>query len=81
MKITPSFIKKYFTEKEIEELQKKKILHKEEYKGTLFVRLMHDYKNFLRGTVFYEEGVILGYPRIMRVLHIGNGIRRYFNLN
>ncbi|NWF52451.1 MAG: RNA ligase [Nitrospirae bacterium] len=79
MKTPPSFIKKYFTDEEIKELQMREILHEEECKGILIVRLMHDYKDFLRGTVFYEEGFIPGYPRIMRVLHLGNGIKRYFN--
>ncbi|MGB9715404.1 MAG: RNA ligase [Thermodesulfovibrionales bacterium] len=78
MKTIPSFIKKYFNDKELEELQKKEILQKEEYRGTLIVRLIHDYKEFYRGTVIHEEGVILGYPRIMRVLHLANGIKRYF---
>jgi putative ATP-dependent DNA ligase len=77
MKTLPSFIKKYFTDDEIKELQKKEMLHEEEYKGILLVRLMHDYKDFIRGTVFYEDSFIPGYPRIMRVLHLGNGIKRY----
>ncbi len=78
METIPSFIKKYFTDTEITKLQKKEALHINQFKDILLVRLTHDYKNYPRGTVFYEGGLIPGYPRIMRVLHLENGIKRYF---
>jgi len=75
---TPSFIKKYLTNEDITKLQKKKALHIDQFKEILLVRLAQDYKNYPRGTVFHEGGLIPGYPRIMRVLHLENGIKRYF---
>lgn len=78
METIPSFIKKYFTDTEITKLQKKEALHINQFKDILLVRLAQDYKNYPRGTVFYEGGLIPGYPRIMRVLHLENGIKRYF---
>ncbi|MBM4129150.1 MAG: RNA ligase [Nitrospira sp.] len=74
----PSFIETYLTPEEITKLQKKKkALHTEEYKHLMLVRLSHDYRGYPRGTVFHEHGIITGYPRILRVLHLENGIKRY----
>lgn len=78
METTPSFIKKYFTDGEITKLQKKGALHTDQFNELIFVRLTQDYKDYPRGTIFYEDGFIPGYPRIMRVLHLKNGIKRYF---
>jgi putative ATP-dependent DNA ligase len=78
MKTTPSFLEKYFTNEDMTKLQEKDALHTGQFKDLIFVRLAQDYKNYPRGTVFYESGLIPGYPRIMRVLHLENGIKRYF---
>lgn len=78
MKTLPSFIKQYFTNEELVKLQKKDAFHADEFKELFLSRLTHDYKDYLRGTVFHEGGLIPGYPRIMRVLHLENGIKRYF---
>src|SRR3989337_148598 len=77
MKTLPSFIKQYFTNEELVKLQKKDAFHADEFKELFLIRLIHDYKDYLRGTVFYEGGFIPGYPRIMRVLHLENGINHY----
>jgi len=78
MKIaTPSFIKKHFTDEEIAKLQKKKAFHTDKFNELVLVRLTKEYRNYPRGTVFFKDGFILGYPRIMRVLHLKNGILRY----
>ncbi len=52
----------------------------EEFKiyGMRFLRLTQEFRNLWRGTIFYENGIIHGYPRIMRVLHLERGIKRYF---
>lgn len=78
MKTTPSFLEKHFTDEEITKLQKKDALHTDQFKELILVRLTQDHKDYPRGTVFYEGGFIPGYPRIMRVLHLKNGIKRYF---
>ncbi|MEW6161764.1 MAG: RNA ligase [Nitrospirota bacterium] len=75
---TPSFMKKYFTDEEITKLQKKNALHTGQFNELILIRLTKDYKDYPRGTVFYKGGFIPGYPRIMRVLHLKNGINRYF---
>lgn len=73
----PSFIGKHFTTEEITKLQKK-ALHTEEFKKLILVRLSQDCRAYPRGSVFHESGFMPGYPRIMRVLHLENGIKRYF---
>jgi putative ATP-dependent DNA ligase len=78
MKTAPSFIKKYFTDEELTKLQKKNTLYVDQFKEFSVVRLTQDHKDYPRGTVFHESGIIPGYPRIMRVLHLENGIKRYF---
>jgi len=74
---TLSFLKKYLSEEEIIKLQNKKAIHTEQFNGLSLVRLTKDYRYYPRGTIFFDGGIIPGYPRIMRVLHLGNGIRRY----
>lgn len=78
MVTVPSFLEKYLTKEEITELQKKDALHTDQFKELTLIRLAQDYKNYPRGTIFHEGGLIPGYPRIMRVLHLENGIKRYF---
>jgi len=75
---TPPFIERYFHAEEITQLQKKDAFQTSNYRELVLVRLTHDHKKYPRGTVFYEDGLIPGYPRIMRVLHLENGVKRYF---
>ena len=74
----PSFLEQYFNPEEIIRLQKKKAFHTEHVKELLLVRLTQDLRNYPRGSIFYENGFIPGYPKIVRVLHLQNGINRYF---
>lgn len=75
----PSFLKKYFSDEEIDLLRKKKLLQIDHYKSFNFVRLTSDFKKrYPRGTIFYEDAFIPGYRRIMRILSLKNGINRYF---
>ncbi len=78
MVTVPSFLEKYLTKEEITKLQKKDALHTDQFKELTLIRLAQDCKNYPRGTIFHEGGLIPGYPRIMRVLHLENGIKRYF---
>jgi len=73
-----SLLKKHFTDEEITNLQKKKVLHTDHFNEILLVRLTSGYKDYQRGSIFYDDGFITGYPRIMRILHLKNGINRYF---
>lgn len=73
----PDFLKKYLSEKDIDILKKRDGLHNLEYNGLSLIRISQDYKRFLRGTVFYEQGVIKSYPKTMRIFHLENGIKRY----
>ncbi len=75
----PPFLKKYFSDEEIDLLKKKKILQIDHYKEFNFLRLTSDFKKkYMRGTVFHENAFIPGYRRIMRILALHNGINRYF---
>ncbi len=74
---TLSFLKKYLSEDELIKLQNKKAIHTEQFNEISLVRLTKDYRYYPRGTIFFDGGIIPGYPRIMRVLHLDNGIRRY----
>lgn len=76
--IFPNFLKKYLSEKDIDTLKEKDALQIYEYGHLVFVRLSQDYKRFLRGTVFHDKGIVTSYPKIMRILHLENGIKRYF---
>jgi putative ATP-dependent DNA ligase len=69
----PAFLEKYLSP---EALQKMK-LDPYEWDGRTFVRVVQDSRGWPRGTVFWEEGVVHGYPRIQRILHLERGIRRY----
>jgi putative ATP-dependent DNA ligase len=74
----PDFLEKHLTEKDITTLKERESLHTYRFNDLTFVRLSQEYKSYPRGTVFYDKGIILGYPRIMRILHLANGITRYF---
>jgi len=74
----PDFLKKYLSEKDITILKERDALQTYNFKNISFMRLSQEYKSYWRGTVFYEKGIIYGYPRIMRILHLENGLNRYF---
>lgn len=74
----PDFLKKHLPEKEITILRERDALHSYQFNGHDFVRLSQEYKDRWRGNVFHEYGIIPGYPGIMRILHLENGINRYF---
>lgn len=74
----PDFLKKNLTDEEIAALKERETLHTYQFDELAFVRLSQDYKVHSRGTIFYADGLISGYPRIMRILHLENGINRYF---
>jgi ATP-dependent RNA circularization protein (DNA/RNA ligase family) len=50
---TQPFLRKYFTDEEITKLQKK-ALRSDQFNDIVFVRLTSDYKNYQRGSIFYE---------------------------
>jgi putative ATP-dependent DNA ligase len=70
----PGFLNKFLTEEELSTLR----LSAYAYQGITFVRSTHDHGRYPRGTVFHDGGVVFGYPRIMRILHLGRGISRHF---
>lgn len=72
-----SLLHRYMKDEEVENLEQKKALHTDSFEGVEFIRVTKDHKQYPRGTVFMDDRIIMGYPRIMRVLHLGNGIRRY----
>lgn len=73
----PSFLEKYFPKETIEKIREKALsLYKRN--GLAFIRLTQDYKKILRGTVFWEGGIVYGYPKILRIVHLERGINRYF---
>ncbi len=74
----PDFLNKFLSEQDIKVLKERDALHAYDYKDITFVRLSQEYKRLWRGTVFYEDGILPGYPRIMRILHLENGLNRYF---
>ncbi len=78
MNTPPPFLTKYLPDKDIAILQERDSLHVYQRDELAFVRLSQEYKDIPRGAVFYESGFINGYPGIMRILHLQNGISRYF---
>ncbi len=46
--------------------------------GTAFYRLTKDVPGLPRGTLIWEGGILHGYPRIKRILHLERGIGRHF---
>lgn len=69
----PPFIKKFLPDEALESIR----LDPYEWDGLSFVRVVQDFKGLPRGTVFWEGGVVHGYPRIRRILHLERGISRY----
>ncbi len=43
-----------------------------------FYRLTKDLPALHRGTVFWEGGILHGYPKIKRIIHLGRGVTRHF---
>lgn len=72
------FLNNYFSDSELKALSEKDVLQPFSFEGQDFVRLSQDYKKLPRGTVFYDSGIIPGYPHIMRILHLERGIGKYF---
>ncbi|GAB4390396.1 MAG: RNA ligase [Thermodesulfovibrionales bacterium] len=70
----PGFLRRFLPEGQITE----KRLAPYSWDSRVFVRLTQDAGGHPRGTVFWEGGVIPGYPRVQRTLHLERGIRRYF---
>lgn len=70
----PGFLGKFLKE---EDARRQKLCPYE-WDGRAFVRARQDARGLARGTVFWEGGVIHGYPRILRTLHLERAIRRYF---
>ncbi len=48
----------------------------ESYEGLSFFRLNKDVKGLKRGTILTDDGIIMAYPRIPRILHLSRGIRK-----
>ncbi len=68
---------RYFEERDIETLLKKGTIESRSTEELAYFRLTQEFKNYHRGTVFYEKGIIPGYPRIPRILTLEQGIKRY----
>lgn len=56
-------------------LKGRKQLEECDFEGLKYYRLRDDTRAFLRGTVYYEGELIVGYPRIGRILSLEGGIR------
>lgn len=70
-------LNRYFSDSELKALFEKKALQHFSFEGEEFVRLSQDYKKLYRGTVFYDGGILPGYPHIMRIVHLTKGLSRY----
>lgn len=70
----PAFLSRFLPEEHITE----KRLAPYQWDGLALVRVTQDFRGHPRGTVFWEGGVVPGYPRIQRTLHLERGISRYF---
>ncbi len=58
-------------------LKKRKSIAEEEFEGLKYYRLKDDTRSFLRGTVYAEGELIVGYPRIARILSFYNGVKNH----
>jgi len=58
-------------------LKNSKSISQEEFEGLRYYRLKDDTRAFLRGTVYAEGELILGYPRIGRILSLSSGIKAH----
>jgi len=68
----PEYLSSYLPEERIN----KDNLQYFKYKGRGFYRLRKEAGKYPRGTVFWEEGLLLGYQRIKRIIMLSEGIRR-----
>lgn len=68
----------FFEDKDMEGLFKRKVIEPCKAEELSYFRLAQEFKRYYRGTVFYEKGLIPGYPRIPRILALEDGIKRYF---
>jgi putative ATP-dependent DNA ligase len=76
----PGFVATLLPEEALQKLLKKQALSPYEWEGIPLVRLAHDAGRALpRGTVLAPDGLIPAYPRIRRVLHLQEGIKRHFS--
>lgn len=74
-------LNRYFSDLELHALLEKETLQPFSFEGQEFVRLCQDYKKLPRGTIFYDGGILPGYPHIMRILHLDRGIIRYMKMS
>jgi putative ATP-dependent DNA ligase len=70
----PGFLGKFLKEDDA----RRRKLSPYQWDGSTFVRARQDARGLARGTVLWEGGVIHGYPRIPRTLHLERALRRYF---
>lgn len=75
--LPPIILNRYFSDSELKALFEKGDLQHFSFEGEEFVRLSQDYKKLYRGTVFYDGGILPGYPHIMRIVHLTKGLSRY----
>lgn len=71
-------LKNFLEDRDIDALLQRKILEHCHAEELTYFRLTQEFKKYHRGTIFYEKDIIPGYPRIPRILHLENGIKRYF---
>jgi len=70
----PDFLKNHLPEERINS----ETLHSFDIEKKTFYRLTKDLSGLPRGTVFWDGGILHGYQKIKRILHLEQGIRRYF---
>ena len=70
----PDFLKNHLPEERINS----ETLHSFDISGRTFYRLTKDLSGLPRGTVFWDGGILHGYQKIKRIIHLEQGIRRYF---
>ncbi|NOY39530.1 MAG: RNA ligase [Nitrospirae bacterium] len=70
----PDFLKNYLPGERINS----ETLHSFDASGRTFCRLTKDLSGLPRGTVFWDGGILHGYQKIKRIIHLEQGIRRYF---
>lgn len=77
MEELPPYLKDLFPEQAYNALIGKKAFAPYRHGGISLVRLRHDYRGIMRGTVAAPGGLIHAYPRIKRILHLERGIKKY----
>ena len=51
----------------------------DEFDGTVYYRVVKKVGQLKKGTLVTDSGIIYDFPRIARILHLGNGIKLAFN--